>query len=231
MAHLRIPGYCVRVFAVNPSEQTMSTIDYTEHVSLVHYIIRRSGAYRLAKKSSCVDYEDLLQEGLLGLLKAVEKFNPDKHPDVKFNTYAGYWIQAYVTTYALEKMRTVRVPKNTATKAWKAGNPYPITAKSIDTGFLGDGDEETGSKSLLDVLGFATYQDDEKRDTDDLHRKLHNAINSLTARESAVLRGRYFEDQTLSALGEQWGITRERTRQIQAEALGKLRSYFQARAA
>lgn len=201
----------------------MSTIDVTEHLALVQWCAHKSKCAKWASKAACTSIEDVIQAGRLGLMRAAEQF--DESRGVKFITYARWWVDAYIKDYCLLQSRTVRISRKTQLNMWKAGTPVRLHATSLDTGFaVGDHDD---SHSALDFLGFNTYQKDEQRDTDHLHARLKSALRGLPAREAKVLHGRFYEDRTLESLGDELGVSRERIRQIEAKALGKLKQYFQ----
>lgn len=201
----------------------MSTIDVTEHFGLVEWSARRCKTAIWACKGACTGYDDVIQAGRMGLMRAAEKFDDSR--GVQFATYARWWIDAYIKDLCFNKLRAVRIPRNVALKRWKAGTPVAMHATSIDTGFT---DRENGGDShMLDYLGFHSHQEDEQMDTDHLHARLRSAIRGLPKREAAVLHGRFFDGLTLAQLGAEFGVSRERIRQLEAKALNKLRQHFQ----
>ncbi len=205
---------------------------------------------------------DLIQEGNLGLMHALTKFEPER--GYKFSTYATWWIRHAVGRAVADQGRTIRLPVHMADKVRKAkeaaaritqrtGNEATIAqiaqemelpaAKveellqyaqlpvSFDTP-MGDDD---GSAVLGDFLAdevsptpFDSVLEGGLGDT------LREALTTLTPREAKVLNLRYGlrdgREHTLEEIGQKFGLTRERIRQIEKEALRKLRHPNRSRA-
>lgn len=195
--------------------QTVNMINVTEHKRLIDWTLQRYGLAHAARGT--ISYQDLLQEGYLGLLRASSDWNSELGA---WSTYASWWVRSFVGRFLRERWRTVRVPCYLQDRRRKAGERVHPFVKSLDAPLNHDDDGVT----LGDLLrSNAPSPEDEVAD---LERKAElsalMARARLTPRQLRIIDLRC-RDVTLEEIGTALGVGRERVRQLEAEALCKIR--------
>jgi RNA polymerase primary sigma factor len=249
--------------ALAPAEEIK---DAVKHLDLAEEKVKRGKAelveanlrlvVSIAKKytNRGLQFLDLIQEGNIGLMKAVDKFEYKR--GYKFSTYATWWIRQAITRAIADQARTIRIPvhmietinklirtsRHLVQKLGREPLPEEIAERmdlpldkvrkilkiarepiSLETPIGEEEDSHLGDfiedKKAVSPLEAAIRYD--------LQRQINSALETLTPREEKVLRKRFgigeATDHTLEEVGQDFEVTRERIRQIEAKALRKLR--------
>lgn len=211
------------------------------------------------KKKNSLTMLDLIQEGNLGLMKSIDKFNVTL--GFRFSTYATWWIKQSITRAIADQANVVRLPVHMTEQVMKynkAKNELfaelgrePKRDELIEAMKISEKKFDEIEKASVDVVsmdltvgedGDTTLQDmipddkieapDKQVDNDDLHNMLLRLLETLPPREQKVIKLRYGlegERWTLDQIGDMLGITRERVRQIENKALRKMKGSFRLR--
>lgn len=196
--------------------------------------------------------QDLIEEGNLGLLRAVEGFDPNM--DTRFSTYASYWIKQSIKRALINSAKTIRIPaymvellskwrRATAKLSDELGRTptaeevarelelpskkLKIVKKAIQLYNTTPQTEDEGNVSLGDLIPDERFlgPEDDLINTDNLTH-VERMLKDMDEREATILKMRFGLDdgqpQTLKEIGEALGLTRERVRQIESEALKKM---------
>lgn len=225
------------------------------HLRLVVAVSRQYLGYGLPQA-------DLIQEGNIGLMKAVRRFDPER--GVRLVSFALHWIRAEINEYVLRNWRLVKMVTTKAQRklffnlrSLKEGtraltqkeakeiaqtlNVKPEEVLEMETRFAGgevslDPMPESEEETHASPMYYLTNKEDEPahiveaEQTERVrHEALQKALASLDARSAAIVRARWLRDEgeaaaTLQELAEEYGVSAERIRQIEARALQKMRA-------
>lgn len=207
---------------------------------------------------------DLVQEGNVGLVKAVQKFDP--YRGVKLSTYSGWWIRAYILKYILNNWRLVKIgttqnqrklffnlrkqrdalvaagvdptPENIAEaldvsprEVVEMERRMAAPDLSLDAPLSND---DADGRTRMDLIEDDLADPEDRVDTaefkDLLQEKLRRFGADLEGRELEIFRDRLVSDEpiTLQELGDRWGVSRERARQVEKRLVTRLREYLQS---
>ena len=241
--------------------------DFAARQSMIEHNLRLVVSIAKLYLGRGVPFADLIEEGNLGLMHAIEKFEPER--GFRFSTYATWWIRQSVERALMQQGRVIRLPVNVVRELqqvlWArralendqnflALRPDGVrvedvadflgrdvshvadllawaeTPKSLDASKDPFDDESTLGDGVIDELAPDPSSITQMHEVE---RLLEDWLHNLSAREQEILEGRFGlhdrEPETLEILSARLGLTRERVRQIQNEALFKLKRYLTRR--
>jgi RNA polymerase sigma-32 factor len=224
----------------------------------LRFVVKVSYEYR----SYGIRMSDLIQEGNIGLMKAVQKFDPDK--GIRLISYAVWWIRAYIQNYILKSWSLVKLGTTQAQRKLffslartrreleklNAGEAQVTNVEEIakrlhvkpsevremeqrmggrDLSLDAPMGEDGGNTHVDFVVSEAVSQDDEFADKEEagiIHSRVHVALLRLDPRERFIIEQRVMNERpmTLKELGEHFGFSRERARQLEIRAKDKLKN-------
>ena len=249
--------------------------DFAARQSMIEHNLRLVVSIAKSSMGRGVPLSDLIEEGNLGLMHAIDKFEPER--GFRFSTYATWWIRQAIDHAVIYQGRSVRLPVNVvrelqqvlrARRALEGDSGFaalhPNGARAQDIAvFLGrestdvadllgwaelpqsldaslDGPDgasgagRSGGRTLADgLIDEQNAEPGSAAQTHEVARLLEDWLETLSKRERQVLEGRFGlhdeEPQTLDVLSTRLGLTRERVRQVQNEALAKLKRHLEQR--
>lgn len=224
------------------------------HLRFVIHVARNYSGYGLSQA-------DLIQEGNIGLMKSVRRFNPEL--DVRLVSFAVHWIKSEIHEYVLRNWRIVKIATTKAQRklffnlrktkqrlGWFNEEEIAMVAKTLnvtckdvremesrmaaqDMTFEQPPDEEDKNMLSIPMLYLqdkVSFIDEEEEWMDQVNEKLNKALNSLDQRSQHIIRARWLNSEnkiTLKELANQYGISAERIRQLEKNAMKKMRLVIQ----
>jgi RNA polymerase sigma-32 factor len=226
-------------------------------LSNLRLVVKISLEYRSAYSNLL----DLIQEGNMGLMRAVQKFDPDR--GVRFASYAAWWVRAYILKYILDNYRMVKIGTTQAQKKLffnlikekerMEREGFIPTAKKLSERLdvkerevqemqmrMGSRDMELdapkgnfeGAINMDFLASGADESAEDKAESDELKERLLSNLESFTSglkeKEKKIFHDRLYTEipKTLQEIADDYGITRERVRQIEERLVGKMRTFF-----
>ena len=221
-------------------------------------------SYAFKYKSYGLSVNDLIQEGCIGLMKAAERF--DLNQDVRFSTYAGWWIRAAIQDFILKNWSLVKLSSSSKQKslfftlrklkhkiqntengtvdfktAQDLASSLQISTSDVinmdikisqHEGSLNTKISDEGNNEFLDLIededarpDDAVFSKEDKSFKEDL---IYNSMKILNKREKMIIKNRYLSEnrKTLNILGDELKVSKERVRQIENEAMIKMRIHI-----
>ena len=247
-----------REFRENGCEKSLEQL-IRSHIRLVIKAVRKLNRLQF-------DNSDLIQEGIIGMMRAAQNFDPDQ--GTRFSTYASFWVKAQINEFMLRNFSIIRTPSTTDSKklffnirrlmaqhfvdhphdtqrqAHEAvakltgievdvvegmANRLAAPSVSLDAPIRVDREEMGSLGSLLPCQ--AALPDEAVSaalDGERLRGALYGALATLSDREKEIVINRHYTDNplTLESLSIRYGISKERVRQVESKALGKLREFL-----
>jgi RNA polymerase sigma-32 factor len=260
LAEIRRHPYLSKEEELRLFEEYRTHGDREAAVKLIMANLRVSVAIAAEYLHTGADHMDLIQEGNVGLMQAIKKFDPSKN--VRFHAYAAWWSRAYIlryllNTYRLVKIGTTQDQRKLFYNLKKEKSKLEREGFAPDTKLLADrlnvrerdvvemdqrlgnwelsldqplGEDQDGS--LLDILPSQQVPADEQLAQEQLRSlfrgKLADFVKTLDERDEDILRNRLLSETplTLDDLGTKYGITKERTRQLEARIIKRLRDHI-----
>lgn len=235
ITHERQEQICIKLNSKDTTEAEKTKLKEELILGNLRFVISIAKGYQ----SQGVDLMDLISEGNIGLIKASEQFDPTR--GLRFISYAVWWIRQSILSSLNEDSRTIRIPSNIIQEVQKDLKqiekdkkdfdkvtetkisytvPYCI---GLDNQINEDGD------TLIDIIPNRNAEDPESllNSVDEIKMKVHYMLSVLDEREKTIIE-RYYGltgvESNLDELGEEFGCTKERIRQLRDKSILKLRN-------
>jgi RNA polymerase primary sigma factor len=213
-----------------------------------------SFAHRFTRRVKDLAVDDLVQEGAMGLMKAVERFDPER--GTSLGTYAGWWIQSFIRLAVENGDRAIRIPVhlNDARKriyrareaefarlgreptddeiaaALKISPRKVAAVRDVEMGRLASLDTPVGEDSIawVELMAGDGERPDEACERTERERQAATLLATLMPRTRALMQAR-MDGETLAEAGKPYGISKERVRQLEARAIDSMRTFARRR--
>lgn len=203
------------------------------------------------KPTASLGLDDLASTACFGLIEAAKRYDPER--DIRFSTYASYWIRCFIGNALQDNRGELRVPRHAQfqlsrlRKAERSHGELLIDSEEVRS-ILGITPKQqrlmiaanaafSASAMKINVVDGENEDQDntvdpapdacERIETEETNASLHAAINRLSPIQRQVIRRRFFGGETLKTVGASLGITRERVRQIESEGIKRLRAMLE----